>query len=133
MPATLRTLTLGCKVNQYETEFVREGFTRIGYQDAEEGEPADLCLINTCTVTSDGDKKSRYSIRKLARDNPGARIIVMGCYATRAPHELAHLPNVAEVLTDKREIPDLLMRHGVVDVPRGISRFGTRHRAFVKR
>src|SRR5688500_15382345 len=56
----------------------------------------------------------------------------MGCYATRAPHELAHLPNVAEVLTDKREIPDLLMRHGVVDVPTGISRFGTRHRAFVK-
>jgi threonylcarbamoyladenosine tRNA methylthiotransferase MtaB len=56
----------------------------------------------------------------------------MGCYATRAPQELAALPNVVEVLTDKREIPDLLGRFGVIDLPNGISRFGTRHRAFVK-
>src|SRR5262249_55494378 len=61
-----------------------------------------------------------------------ARIAVMGCYATRAPGELAKLPNVAEVVTDKREIPDLLGRFGVVDRPTGISRFGNRHRAYVK-
>jgi threonylcarbamoyladenosine tRNA methylthiotransferase MtaB len=56
----------------------------------------------------------------------------MGCYATRAPDELAKLPNVAEVVTDKREIPDLLGRFGVIDIPAGISRFGNRHRAYVK-
>jgi threonylcarbamoyladenosine tRNA methylthiotransferase MtaB len=132
MPATLKTLTLGCKVNQYETELVREGLARIGYRDAADGEPADLCVVNTCTVTAEGDSKSRHAIRRLARENPQARIIVMGCYATRAPDELAMLPNVAEVLTDKREIPDLLGRFGVLDVPRGISRFGNRHRAYVK-
>src|SRR5262245_65433061 len=132
MSATLRTVTLGCKVNQYETELVREGLARIGYRDAAEGEAADLCVVNTCTVTAEGDSKSRTAIRRLARDNPGARIVVMGCYATRAPEELARLPNVAEVLTDKREIPDLLGRFGVLDVPTGISHFGSRHRACVK-
>jgi threonylcarbamoyladenosine tRNA methylthiotransferase MtaB len=132
MPATLRTITLGCKVNQYETELVREGLSRAGYRDAEDGQPADLCVVNTCTVTAEGDSKSRHTIRKLARDNPRARIVVMGCYATRAPEELAALPNVAEVVTDKREIPDLLGRFGVVDVPDGISHFSNRHRAWVK-
>lgn len=130
--ALLKTLTLGCKVNQYETELVREGFSRIGFRDAHEHEPADLCVVNTCTVTNEGDVKSRRAIRKLAKDNPHARIVVMGCYATRAPQELAALPNVVEVLTDKREIPDLLGRFGVLDIPTGISHFGTRHRAYVK-
>jgi threonylcarbamoyladenosine tRNA methylthiotransferase MtaB len=83
-------------------------------------------------VTAEGDSKSRHAIRRLARENPQARIVVMGCYATRAPEELAKLPNVAEVVTDKREIPDLLGRFGVIDIPTGISRFGNRHRAFVK-
>ena len=132
MPATLKTVTLGCKVNQYETELVREGLARIGYRDAAEGEAADLCVVNTCTVTAEGDSKSRQAIRRLARENPRSRIVVMGCYATRAPEELARLPNVAEVLTDKREIPDLLGRFGVLDVPTGISQFGSRHRAYVK-
>jgi threonylcarbamoyladenosine tRNA methylthiotransferase MtaB len=132
MPATLKTVTLGCKVNQYETELVREGLARIGYRDAAEDEPADLCVVNTCTVTAEGDSKSRTAIRRLARDNPHARIVVMGCYATRAPDELARLPNVAEVLTDKREIPDWLGRFGVLDVPSGISQFSQRHRAYVK-
>ncbi|HUE70012.1 MAG TPA: tRNA (N(6)-L-threonylcarbamoyladenosine(37)-C(2))-methylthiotransferase MtaB [Pirellulaceae bacterium] len=132
MTAKLKTLTLGCKVNQYETELVREGLARIGFQDAGGDETADLCLVNTCTVTHEGDAKSRQAIRRLARENPDARIVVMGCYATRAPDELAKLPGVAEVLTDKREIPDLLMRFGVVDLPNGISRFSGHHRAFLK-
>jgi threonylcarbamoyladenosine tRNA methylthiotransferase MtaB len=132
MPATLKTLTLGCKVNQYETELVREGLARVGYRDAAPHEAADLCVVNTCTVTAEGDSKSRQAIRRLARENPAARIVVMGCYATRAPQELARLPHVAEVLTDKREIPDLLGRFGVLDIPTGISRFGSRHRAYVK-
>ena len=132
MSATLKTITLGCKVNQYETELVREGLRRAGYHDAAEDEPADLCVVNTCTVTAEGDSKSRHTIRKLARDNPTTRIVVMGCYATRAPEEVAALPNVAEVVTDKREIPDLLQRFGVVDIPTGISRFTGRKRAYVK-
>jgi threonylcarbamoyladenosine tRNA methylthiotransferase MtaB len=83
-------------------------------------------------VTAEGDAKSRQTIRQLARRNPEARIVVMGCYATRAPDEVASLPGVAEVLTDKRELPDWLARYGVVDVPTGISGFDHHARAFVK-
>lgn len=129
---TLKTVTLGCKVNQYETELVREGLLRAGYQDADDSTSADLCIVNTCTVTAEGDSKSRQAIRRLARDNPRARVVVMGCYATRAPQEIASLPNVVEVVTDKREIPDLLGRFGVIDVPDGLSNFSGHHRAFVK-
>ena len=128
----LRTLTLGCKVNQYETEYVREGLLGIGYEDAHDDEHAELCIVNTCTVTSEGDSKSRQAIRRMARRNPGAKIVVMGCYATRAPEEVAELPGVSQVVTDKRELPDLLGRFGVTDIPTGISGFGRRHRAYVK-
>jgi threonylcarbamoyladenosine tRNA methylthiotransferase MtaB len=128
----LRTVTLGCKVNQYETEYVREGLLGIGYEDAREGEPAELCIVNTCTVTAEGDAKSRQTIRRLAKRNPGAKIVVMGCYASRAPHEVAALPGVSQVVTDKRELPDLLGRFGVTDIPTGICGFGRRHRAYVK-
>ena len=131
-PLTLRTVTLGCKVNQYETQLVRDGLVGSGYRDAAEGEAADLCVVNTCTVTAEGDSKSRQTIRQLARRNPDTRIVVMGCYATRAPEEVAKLPGVVEVVTDKREIPDLLGRFGVIDIPTGISQFGDRHRAYVK-
>ncbi len=130
--ATLRTVTLGCKVNQYESEYVRQSLAAAGYRDAQDGEAADLCLVNTCTVTAEGDSKSRQVIRQLARRNPGTRIVVMGCYATRAPEEVAALPAVVEVVTDKRELPDLLGRFGVVDIPTGISTFGDRQRAYVK-
>jgi threonylcarbamoyladenosine tRNA methylthiotransferase MtaB len=128
----LRTLTLGCKVNQYETEYVREGLLGIGYADAVDDEHAELCIVNTCTVTAEGDAKSRQAIRRMARRNPGAKIVVMGCYATRAPQEVADLPGVSQVVTDKRELPDLLGRFGVTDIPTGISGFGRRHRAYVK-
>ncbi len=132
MTATLRTVTLGCKVNQYETQYVREGLLSIGFVDAPGDQAADLCVVNTCTVTAEGDSKSRQIIRRLARDNPGTRIVVMGCYATRAPHELLALPGVVQVVTDKRELPDLLGRFGVRDIPDGISHFGDRSRAYVK-
>src|SRR5690606_19442873 len=125
--AKLRTLTLGCKVNQYETQLVRESLLAAGFRDAHDLESADLCVVNTCTVTAEGDAKSRQAIRRLARRNPQARILVMGCYATRAPEQLARLPGVAEVVTDKRELPDVLARFGVADLPDGISQFGDRH------
>ena len=132
MSAILKTWTLGCKVNQYETEYLRQALAQIGYRAAVAGESADLCLVNTCTVTAEGDAKSRQAIRRLARDNPGARIVVMGCYATRAPGEVGELPGVVEVITDKRELPAWLGRLGVGDVPDGISCFQGRSRAFVK-
>lgn len=129
---TCRLITLGCKVNQYETQLVKEALEKNGFREAEEGENADLCVVNTCTVTGEGDAKSRKLIRQLARQNPGTRTIVMGCYATRDPKEVEKLPGVFEVVTDKRELPDVLARQGVHDIPNGISYFEGRKRAYVK-
>lgn len=130
--AKLKTATLGCKVNQYETQFVREGLLTVGFEEATDDQAADLCIVNTCTITGEGDAKSRQIIRRMNRDNPDARIVVMGCYATREPDKVAALPGVSEVVTDKRELPDLLGRFGVVDIPNGISGLNNRHRAYVK-
>ena len=129
---TCRLVTLGCKVNQYETQLVKEALEQNGFREAGDGEAADLCFVNTCTVTNEGDAKSRKAIRQLSRQNPGTRTIVMGCYATRDPKSVAELPSVFEVVTDKRELPDVLDRQGVYDMPDGISYFEGRKRAYVK-
>ena len=127
-----RLVTLGCKVNQYETQLVLETLERNGFREALDDETADLCVVNTCTVTSNADSRSRQVIRQLAKHNPGTRTLVMGCYATRDSSAVARLPSVFEVVTDKRELPDILARHGIVDMPSGISRFEGRRRAYVK-
>jgi threonylcarbamoyladenosine tRNA methylthiotransferase MtaB len=129
---TCRLVTLGCKVNQYETQLVKEALEQNGYREAADGETADLCVVNTCTVTGEGDSKSRQVIRQLARHNPGTRTLVMGCYATRDPEAVSRLPGVFEIVRDKRELGDVLARQGIVDIPRGISHFDGRKRAFVK-
>ena len=127
-----RLVTLGCKVNQYETQLVLEALEKNGFREARDEETADLCVVNTCTVTSNGDSRSRQVIRQLSKHNPGTRTLVMGCYATRDPSAIERLPSVFEVVTDKRELPDILARHGIVDMPSGISRFEGRRRAYVK-
>ena len=129
---TCRLVTLGCKVNQYETQLVKEALVSGGYREAAADESADICVVNTCTVTSTGDSKGRQLIRQLARRNPGTRTIVMGCYATRDPDAVARLPGVFEVVRDKRELPDVLGRLGIVEFPRGITHFDGRQRAYVK-
>src|SRR5262245_30737635 len=99
---TCRLVTLGCKVNQYETQYVKETLEAAGYREAAEGERADLCVVNSCTVTAEGDAKSRQLVRRLHQHNPSAALVVMGCYATRAPDEVACLPGVTHVITDKQ-------------------------------
>ncbi len=129
---TCRLVTLGCKVNQYETQLVREALLRAGFREAAAQEPADLSVLNTCTVTENADSRGRQVVRQMARENPATQTIVMGCYATREPDSLAALPNVIEVVPDKRELPDVLLRLGVSEFPTGISRFDGHKRAFVK-
>ncbi len=129
---TCRLVTLGCKVNQYETQLVKEALEQNGFREASEDEPADLCVVNTCTVTAEADAKGRQLIRQLAQRNPGTQTLVMGCFATRDPAAVCDLPSVFEVVTDKRELPDVLQRIGLQTVPSGISRFDGHRRAFVK-
>jgi threonylcarbamoyladenosine tRNA methylthiotransferase MtaB len=129
---TCRLVTLGCKVNQYETQHVKEALESAGWREAQAGERADLCVVNTCTVTMEGDAKSRQLVRRLHHANPGARIVVMGCYATRDPKAVAQLPGVTHVITDKARLAEELQEFGVSMMPPGITRFDGHQRAFVK-
>src|SRR5258707_3821792 len=127
-----RLVTMGCKVNQYETQLVKEALEQSGYREANAEEPADLCVVNTCTVTSAADSKARQIVRQLAKQQPGAPTVIFGCYAAREPETLARLPGVIAVVEDNRELPDVFQRFGIAHWPTGISRFDGHRRAFVK-
>ena len=86
--------TLGCKVNQYETEAISEKFREKGYQVVDERDFADVYIINTCTVTSVADKKSRQYIRKMKKLNPDSVVAVTGCYAQIKPDEVSAVEGV---------------------------------------
>ena len=86
--------TLGCKVNAYETEAIWQMFKRAGYERVDFDKKADVYVINTCTVTNTGDKKSRQVIRRAIRRNPDAVVAVTGCYAQTSPGEVMEIPGV---------------------------------------
>ncbi|WP_307255923.1 tRNA (N(6)-L-threonylcarbamoyladenosine(37)-C(2))-methylthiotransferase MtaB [Oikeobacillus pervagus] len=90
--------TLGCKVNHYETEAIWQLFKDKGYERVEFDSTSDVYVINTCTVTNTGDKKSRQVIRRAVRKNPDAVICVTGCYAQTSPAEIMAIPGVDVVV-----------------------------------
>lgn len=92
--STVAFHTLGCKVNHYETEAIWQLFKAEGYERKEYESTADVYVINTCTVTNTGDKKSRQVIRRAIRSNPDAVIAVTGCYAQTSPAEIMAIPGV---------------------------------------
>ncbi|MDO9333941.1 MAG: tRNA (N(6)-L-threonylcarbamoyladenosine(37)-C(2))-methylthiotransferase MtaB [Dehalococcoidales bacterium] len=93
--------TLGCKLNQAETETLVRQFTQAGHELVTRVEDADIYILNTCTVTHTADSKSRHLLRQARRRNPTARIVVTGCYADRAPLDLAKLEGVDLVSGNK--------------------------------
>lgn len=107
---TVSIFTLGCKVNQYETQVMRELFEKRGYSVMFNNKIADIYIINTCTVTNVGDRKSRQFIRRAKRNNPDAIIAVVGCYAQTSPQEVLSIDGVNIVIgTHKRnKIVDLV-------------------------
>ncbi len=132
IPGAVKLVTLGCKVNQYETQYVQELLEQAGWTVASDDQRADLCIVNTCTVTHEGDAKSRQQIRRLGQSNPGAKVVVLGCYATRDPQAVAALPGVSKVIADKSRLVEELEPFGVTSPLPGISRFDGHQRAFVK-
>lgn len=89
--------TLGCKVNQYETQALKESFTAKGYEVVEENEFADVYVVNTCTVTGLADRKSRQYIRRMKKVNPDSVTAVIGCYAQMSPEEVKAIEGVSIV------------------------------------
>ena len=107
MKNTFNILTLGCKVNQYESEAVEEIFEERGFERKEKN--ADVYVINTCTVTNMSDRKSRQMISRARKDNPEAIIAVMGCYSQVKPEDVAKIEGVDIVLgsRNKEEVVEL--------------------------
>ncbi|WP_031532021.1 MULTISPECIES: tRNA (N(6)-L-threonylcarbamoyladenosine(37)-C(2))-methylthiotransferase MtaB [unclassified Bacteroides] len=90
--------TLGCKLNFAETSSIGKSLKNIGVEKAGENEIADICIINTCSVTEVADQKGRHAINKLVRENPGAFVVVIGCYAQLKPEQVAAIKGVDLVL-----------------------------------
>src|SRR6187399_2479643 len=90
-------ITSGCRVNQADSLGFEEELRAAG-ATAVPADAADLVIVNTCSVTASADQGARQTIRRVARANPGARIVVTGCYATRRPEEIRELPHVVRVI-----------------------------------
>jgi threonylcarbamoyladenosine tRNA methylthiotransferase MtaB len=110
-------VTFGCRVNQADSLGFEEELLACG-ATAASPEQADLVVVNTCSVTASADQSARQTIRRIARSNPEARIVVTGCYATRQPADVASLPNVVRV------IPNRAKAALVADVLTTAERFG---------
>jgi len=115
-------ITFGCRVNQADSLQLEEDLRARGAIESSSVE-ADLVIVNTCSVTATADQGTRQTVRRIARDNPSARIVVTGCYATRRPEDVAALPGVVRVLRndDKSRLIPLLEDAGTLTT---IQRFG---------
>lgn len=100
--------TLGCKVNQYETDAMLEMFKKDGYEQVDSEDFADVYVINTCTVTHMSDRKSRQYIRRMKKKNPESIIAVVGCYSQVSPEEILEIEEVNLVMgtNERRQIVD---------------------------
>lgn len=105
--------TLGCKLNFAETSAIGRALAGAGFAVARDGEEPDLCVVNTCSVTAEAEKKGRQLIRRIASLHPGAEIVVTGCYAQLRPEEVAALPGVVAVLgqNDKLRVAEFVERY----------------------
>ncbi len=128
--------TLGCKVNQYETEQIRLAMERAGFETVGFGSVADVYVINTCTVTAVADAKSRAAIRKARRMNPNARVIVTGCLAQLEPDLIAALDNIDLIIpnAEKASVPARIAQSlgAQPNLKSSISSIQLRTRALVK-
>jgi len=111
--------SLGCKLNQAETELLAWQLAEAGYRVVALEDEADIYILNTCTVTSVADRKSRHQLRLAHRRNPATRLVAMGCYAERAPQELGRIEGVSLVLGNEQKphLVRLLEERGYLERP----------------
>ena len=99
-----KVITLGCRTNQYESQGYTDQLRQMGFSPALDGEKADLCIVNTCTVTESADSSSRHEIRSLLREHPEARLAVTGCMAESAPDAILALdPRIQVIANGEKE------------------------------
>ena len=112
--------TFGCRTNQADSAYIRESFLDNDFQETESAGDADVIVVNSCTVTHRSDQQVRQLSRRLRRENPGAKIVVTGCYAQREPEAIARIPGVDAVVGNTH-------RSQLVDIVEGLSQAGTSH------
>ena len=112
---TYAVLTLGCRVNAADSLAIEAALLAAGAR-AGPVETADVVLVNTCSVTASADQAARQAVRKIARSNPGARVVVTGCYASRRPEEVTSLPGVAAVFDNGRKQDPAALARVVFDI-----------------
>lgn len=128
-----KVVTLGCRTNQYESQAYHDQLETLGFQSAQNGESADICIVNTCTVTESADSNSRHEIRQLARQNPNAKIVVTGCLAEREPDSVRNIEGVTAVVSNHAKESLINSLFPELDVPEfSIKHFDAHTRAFVK-
>jgi len=133
MKKKFKISVLGCRTNQYEGQAFRDQLLQMGYEEAKEGEEAELCIVNTCTVTQGADTSSRHEIRELIKKNKDAKVVVTGCLAERAPETIKSIPGVFQVIANKDKEQLLQIITGEEDLPEfRIQSFEGHTRAFVK-
>ena len=113
MKKTVSFYTLGCKVNQYETNAMEQQFIKNNYEIVENTQKADIYVINTCTVTNMAERKSRQMLRRVKEINPSAVLVVCGCYAQVAKNELEQIPEIDIILgiNEKNEIVQIVEKY----------------------
>lgn len=127
-----KIVTLGCRTNQYESQGYTDQLRQMGYTPAADGEEADLCIVNTCTVTESADSSSRHQIRSLLREHPKARVAVTGCMVESSPEVLHQLGVEVIPNKEKEELIDLLFPDEENLPEFNIQTFDAHTRAFVK-
>ncbi len=128
-----KVVALGCRTNQYEAAAYASQLQKLGYEEAQEGETAELCIVNTCTVTESADSSSRHQIRQFARQHPDAKLVVTGCLAERLPEEIAKITGVNLVVPNKQKEELLSIALPEQEMPEfAITHFPAHTRAFVK-
>lgn len=130
---TFTVSALGCRTNQYEAQAFRDQLIQLGYTQAADGETADVCIVNTCTVTESADSNSRHLVRSLIKHNPDAKMVVTGCLAEGNPNSLKSIDGVHQVVSnkDKEKLINILLPDE--EVPEfAIKHFDSHTRAFVK-
>ncbi len=133
MKKKFKIITLGCRTNQYESQAYHDQLVEMGYSQAQENEPADICIVNTCTITDSADSSSRHEIRKLARENPGCQLIITGCFAERQPDLVREIEGVTHVVSNHHKEKLLESVFPAAELPEfSIKHFEAHTRAFVK-
>ena len=145
----VKLITLGCKVNQYESQAMLEALLQAGYTEASPAEPAGVVVVNSCTVTAQSDHKVRQALRRAKRDNPGCVAVLTGCMPQAFPQAAAALleadivlgnarradlvPRLREFLATKQRLVDVAPHtSGEPFEPLSVSAFSGRTRAFLK-